>query len=48
VAQKDPFLLYRQASTGNSGTGDIPFIYLLVPGAAAILLVLILMLVPHA
>jgi hypothetical protein len=48
VAQKDPFLMYRQASTGNSGIGDIPFNYLLVPGTVAILLLLILMLVPNA
>jgi hypothetical protein len=47
VAQKDPFLLYREASTGKNGTLGIPLTSFLEFGAVAILLVLILVLVPH-
>jgi hypothetical protein len=48
LAQKDPFLVYRQTSTGNNGTLGIPISSFLGHGAVAILLVLILVLVPHA
>jgi hypothetical protein len=48
LAQKDPFLVYRQASTGAKGTLGITVEAFLLYGAVAILLLLILMLVPHA
>jgi hypothetical protein len=48
LAQQDPFLVYRQASTGVKGTLGITIESFLLHGAVAILLLLILMLVPHA
>jgi len=47
IAQQDPFLVYRQASTGVQGTLGITIEAFLLHGAVAILLLLILMLVPH-
>lgn len=47
LAQKDPFLVYRQASTGAQGTLGISLTSFLVHGSVAILLLLILVLVPH-
>ncbi|TPG19588.1 hypothetical protein EAH86_03775 [Pedococcus bigeumensis] len=49
LAQGDPFLVYRQASTANTnGAFGIPFGDFVLHGGVAILLVLILVLVPHA
>jgi hypothetical protein len=48
LANKDPFLVYRQASTAALGTRGVPITSFLVHGAVAILLVLILWAVPHA
>lgn len=48
LAQNDPFLTYRQVSTGDIGTLGIPITSFLGHGAVAILLVLILVLVPHS
>jgi hypothetical protein len=47
LADKDPFLVYRQASTGKVGTLGVPIITFVEHGAVAILLLLILMFVPH-
>lgn len=49
LAQGDPFLVYRQASTANThGAFGIPVGSFVLHGGVAILLVLILVLVPHA
>ena len=49
LAQGDPFLVYRQASTADQdGAFGIPFSAFALRGGVAILLVLILVLVPHA
>jgi hypothetical protein len=48
LAQQDPFLVYRQASTGAQGKQGITVEAFLLHGAVAVLLLLILMLAPHA
>jgi hypothetical protein len=49
LAQGDPFLVYRQASTAHTnGAFGIPFGAFVLHGGVAILLVLILVVVPHA